>query len=190
MKKFLLGFAAAAALLSVAAPVSAALITTKEAASVTALGGDSYSFTLNGWTGGGTMTGTFSGTGFPDAQGNPGNQIIWFGGGSLTAFLANFSGNALIGPLVFTLSDLSGFVYTIGNANFGTDTSGAVEGIQASAGPADFAFGPGPFFLCDGQQDCGLIEAPDRQDVSEPATLALLGAGLLGLAAVRRRKSA
>jgi opacity protein-like surface antigen len=188
MKKFLLGFAAAAALLSAAAPVSAAVIFTKESASVTALGDDNYSFTLNGWSGGGTMTGTFSGTALPDAEGNPGTQIIWFGGGALTAFLANFSGNGLIGPLVFTRDDLFGFVYTLGNANFGTDTSGAIEGIGATLGPVSFVFGPGPFALCDGQQDCGRIETQDLE-VSEPATLALLGAGLLGLAAVRRRKA-
>lgn len=35
-----------------------------------------------------------------------------------------------------------------------------------------------------------MANGPDVPDVTEPATLALLGAGLLGLAAVRRRKTA
>lgn len=167
----------------------AALVGSAQAASdatpmsaiVTPAGPGSWTFLSGGWSGGGTVTGSFTGSDF-DADG----QLSSFAG-EVTGFMMSYSGGSIVAPFGLGFADLFGLVYDLNGGPLGDGTTLAVEGIGAASGSASFVLGPGPLALCDTGAMCGIIDGPAAV-VPEPASWALMiaGGGLLGQVARRR----
>ncbi|NND59238.1 MAG: VPLPA-CTERM sorting domain-containing protein [Gammaproteobacteria bacterium] len=166
------------------------------------LAATTYTFSQGGFDEGATVTGSFTGEDL-DSDG----QIVFFGdesrgpGAELTAFTLTFSGNSLVGGFTVGLSDLFGFVWTVGSAFIGDDASGAAEGIGVDNGLIAYYVGPGPAALCDGSQVCSSVEDFSSGEITEsieavqvnpvpvPAAFPLLAGalGVLGFVGRRRR---
>jgi hypothetical protein len=175
-----------AALLAAAAiagtPAQAATDVTAMAASVTALGGGAFSFSVGGWGGGGLVSGSFTGI---DSDAN--GQLSSFDG-EVTGFGMTYSGGSIVGAFGLGFGDLFGLVYDLDGGVLGDGTALDIEGIGAIGGGGAFSIGPGPVALCGTGEPCGVIEGPAAGGVPEPASWALMiaGFGLIG-AALRRR---
>lgn len=163
-------------------PSAAVPIFTSDLVSVTeVVAGMSWSFSVGGWDGGGTVTGTFDATDLDLDM-----QISTFAG-EVTGFSASYSGGTIVGPVAFTLADLFGLVYDLDGGPLGDGVLPDVEGIGAAAGAVFFFIGPGPFGVCGIGDPCGTIDGP-AATVPEPTTLALTLVGLAGFRRLRSRR--
>lgn len=181
MRARLLLLAALSALFS-ATPLQAAIITTNQLVNVVAGGGGTYTYSVGGWTGGGTVTGSFTGL---DADIN--TQLSSFDG-EVSAFTMSYSGGTIVGPFALNFASLFGLVYDLNGGPLGDGLTLDVEGIGASAAVGSFSIGPGPVAVCGTGAICGQIDS-NATPVPEPTslTLALLSCGWL--AARRSRRS-
>jgi len=170
--------ASAAAALLLAGSAHAAIDYTSVGASVTPVdpGAGTWNFTVDGWGGGGLVTGFFSGN---DDDSN--GQLSSFDG-EVTDFSMSYSGGAIVAPFSLDFASLFGLVWDF-DPILGDGILMDIEGIAANDAPLSFAIGPGPVALCGVDQMCGFIEG---NAVPEPGVLALIG--LAGLAALRRRR--
>ncbi len=184
MNKTMAAFAALGAV--VATPAAAVQIFSTEYVIVEDLGDGLFSFSQSGFAEGAFISGSFAGS---DINGD--DQIISFDGEG-SDFMGSFSGKSLVSAFSFTNG---GFVFNINGSNIlGDNTDGGIEGIigYASDGNTSWAAGPGPFNLCDGTSQCGLIETIGTNVVPEPGSWAMLiaGFGMVGAARRRRRSAA
>jgi hypothetical protein len=153
-----------------------------------------FLFSGGGFADGATFSGSFDADDLDDD-----GQISSFQG-EVSAFSGFFSGNSLVGPLVFETDDLFGLVYDL-DGLIGDGEEGDIEGLSAQHGSGLFSVGPGPVGLCDGIEPCALVESLGdfdesiqgltiTQAIPEPATWALLlmGFGALGTITRRRRR--
>jgi MYXO-CTERM domain-containing protein len=175
IKRFL---ASAAAALLLAGTAHAAADSTAIGATVAPDVPGSWTFSVGGWGGGGTVTGFFSG-----ADNDVDGQLSSFDG-EVTAFGMSYSGGSIVAPFSLGFGDLFGLVWDF-DAILGDGLILDIEGIGAANAPFYFAIGPGPVGICGAGQICGIIEG-EAAAVPEPGMLALIG--LAGLAALRRRK--
>jgi hypothetical protein len=164
------------ALLS-AAPLHAAITNTTESATVTG-GPGSFSYSIGGWDGGGTVTGSFDGF---DLDSN--GQLSFFAG-EITGFTMSYSGGSIVDPISFSFGDLFGFVYDLDGGPLGDGLTLDIEGIAAFSAGGTFLFGPGPVGECGIGEVCGFIET---SSVPEPSSLALALTSL-GLFVVSQRR--
>lgn len=166
-------------------PALAGTSTTRTAGTVTDLGGGNYSFQVGGWSGGGTLTGTFSGVVGTNTQ-------IGYFTGNLTDFSASWSGDANTDPFTVSFADIgvsANFVWTIGNfTEFGNSLDVYAEGFGAEGPGYSIYFGIGPEDDCGQNYDCGVVTT-GPVSTPAPGMAALFGLSFLGLGARRFRVS-
>lgn len=174
--------AGVACALFVAAPAFAAVTTSAEAATVVSLAPGTFSYSVGGWAGGGTVTGTFAGL---DGDGN--GQLSTFDG-EITGFTMAYDGGAIVGAFGLGFANLFGLVYDLDGGPLGDGLVLDIEGIGATTGTYSFLLGPGPVAPCGTGLTCAVLTGPDAVTVAEPGTLAAALAALAFVGALRRRK--
>lgn len=169
-----------------------------------------FEFTIDGFTDGATITGTFAGEDLND----DGALVSLNGSGEITQFSAHFSGNSIVGAMDFGMADMgpgSGLLYALGNPTFtGSGGPYGQEGFAAGTGGGRIlgggkAAGQG----CDGIDTCFLVttdglgpnsdyslsfgvvtEIAAPPSVPEPASWALMVGGFgLASSALRRQRT-
>jgi hypothetical protein len=159
-----------------------------------------FAFTVDGFTDGATLTGTFAG----EDLNNDGALIAIGGAGEITQFSAHFSGNSLVAAMDFDLAELQngGLLYAFGNPTLvGTGGPYASEGLAVGVVNGHVAGGgQAAGYSCDGIQSCFFVtpdfygttdysvslgsvtEIAGPPAVPEPASWALMlaGFGLIG----------
>jgi opacity protein-like surface antigen len=163
----------------VAAALAAAITTPATAAD--------YSFVLGGFSGGGTLSGSFSGN---DDDGN--GVISSFDPGTeVTAFAMTFSGDANIGDFSAGLSELLSLVYRPAGGTFlGDDALPYGEGLWVEQGSKNLIAGLGAYgeagaLVTDLDFDASSYARLPVTAVPEPAAWALWLIGVAGLAGAR-----
>jgi hypothetical protein len=166
----------------------AALATLALAAAITgpAAAAD-YSFTLSGFSGGGTLSGSFSGN---DDDGNgvissidPGTEV--------TAFSMSFSGDSAVGDFNAGLTELLSLVYKpAGGLVIGDDLLPYGEGLWVEQGSKNLIAGLGAYgelgaLVADLAKDASSMAPLPVAVVPEPASWALWLLGAAGLAGAR-----
>jgi hypothetical protein len=100
-----------------------------------------YSFSQGGFSGGGAISGTFTGSDI-DLDG----QINSFAG-EVTAFSLSFSGDSLVPAFTHGMADFYGLIYDVGSGFIGDGSTGGIEGMASNWGGTigfDYASGLGP----------------------------------------------
>lgn len=170
-----------AAILAVAALVSAPIAAAA-----------SYTFAQGGYSGGGVLSGSFSGV---DVDGD--GWLVQLGaGGELSAFALSFTGDAHIAAFTLGGADLQGLVLRLDGGPLGDDASPPGEGLAAASAAFQVlagwsALGSAGGLVADLQSGASsLTELPLVVTlVPEPGTMLLLGAGAAALAMLVRRRS-
>lgn len=162
-------------------------------------GATTYLFSQGGYSGGGTITGSFEG-----ADVNRDGQIALFTLGEITGFSLSFSGDSLVGSFQHGLGDLAGFVYNTGSSFIGDDPAGPgqSEGVATNwhgasgfeyfsgLGPNGVRQIPGLGGTVTDQITLASSSSPQAISVAavpepKPYALLLAGLGLLGFTAAR-----
>ena len=182
MKTLAIALATLAA--GVAAPVAAAQTLSSQFVFVTSLGDNQYSFIQSGFDDGAFVSGSFTGIDLNEDQ-----RLNAFSG-EVSNFTASFSGNGLVGAWS---SNNGVLVFDLNGSNLlGDGTIDINEGIAVNyfvpPGLPGWIAGPGPFYLCNNDQPCGLVSSPSA--IPEPASWAMLIAGFGLAGAVQRRRRA
>ncbi|MEM9840874.1 MAG: hypothetical protein AAF830_17215, partial [Pseudomonadota bacterium] len=94
-----------------------------------------FSFSVGGFDGGGSITGTFEATDL-DMDG----QIVSFSG-EVTAFEASLVGNSNVADTTWEFADLFGLVYDL-DGTIGDGITGGIEGLGVDDGTFEFVHGP------------------------------------------------
>ena len=119
-----------------------------------------YDFQQSGFAEGATVTGFFVGEDLNDD-----GQLTSFDG-EVIDFSMTFSGNSIVPAFTLGMDNLNGLVYDLDGGPLGDGLELAIEGILALDDVFSYSVGPGPFALCDGQQDCAAVSDGDNQDTS------------------------
>jgi len=142
----------------------------------------SYSFLQTGFSGGGTLSGTFSGAAGAD-------NVLTLD--ELTAFSLSFSGDSFIADFSLAKSDMLQFVYRDGSGVLGDDP---IEGLLdvntrliSGLGPAGFA---GTELIGNGDEYSLSLNPLTVTAVPEPSTAVFLLAGLALVGHRLRRRQA
>jgi len=165
--------------------------TSVDLATVTETSPGNYSFVEAGFSGGASITGTFSGSDL-----NSNGQISSFDD-EVTAFTMSFSGNAEVPAFSTDISGLLGLIYTVNSGVIGDYETPDRDGVFAiSAGGSSWVVGPGLYNYCSGDNPCGEVQdvtptgggngsspfnGSSGLGVPEPASWALLIVGAAGL---------
>lgn len=100
-----------------------------------------FTFTQTGFSGGGTVTGTFSGSDFDN------NGFLSSFAGEITDYSMSFSGDSIVADFSHGLSDFYGLIYELGSGFIGDGLGGGIEGVASNWGGIagyDYASGMGP----------------------------------------------
>jgi len=170
-----------ASMLLTAGPSHAVFVTTADLVDVTAGGSGTWTFSVGGWGGGGTVTGSFAGT-----DSNTDGRLSSFDG-EVTDFGVSYSGGTIVAPFSLDFPNLFGLVYDLDGGPLGDGVTPDMEEGIFAGGPVVFAIGPGPVGVCGTEMPCGLIIGEAAQQVPEPST-GLLGLMALALLAGARRR--
>lgn len=179
--------------LAAAVPAHASVDFSMLSVSVTGFGDGKYGFTQVGWSGGGMVTGTF--TGFDIDNNGQLNSFL----NEITNFSMTFSGSGMAPEFNLDITDLYQLAYTLDGGLLGDTVEENpeyfAESILASGAPGVYFVGPAVLSVCDGTLNCGIIHAieggfgPPLEPaaVPEPSSWSLLVAGFgLAGAALRR----
>jgi len=140
-----------------------------------------YTFSQGGYTGGGTISGTFTGSDL-----NADGQIVSFMG-EVTAFSLSFSGDSIVASFTHGLPDLWGLVYYVGSGYIGDNYAEGLASNWDSSVGFDYASGMGPTGGLGGRViDTATRATSSTQQliavVPEPGTYALFALGAAFLA--------
>ena len=163
-------------ILGVSVPAFGGVDYSADSVVVSDLGGGDFAFVQGGFSSGASVSGFFSGI---DLNGD--GQLSAFDD-EVTDFSFSFSGNAFVSAFTLGSGNLLGLVYDLDGGVLGDGTGFDVEGIAASDRATTYAVGPGPFALCNGVQDCGVVV-----DTPEPPPFAVFGLGAAALFLGKRR---
>ncbi len=152
----------------------------------------SYTFTQGGYSGGGVLSGSFSGV---DVDGD--GWLTHLGaGGELSAFALGFAGDSQVAAFTLGAAELQGLVLRLDGGPLGDDASPPGEGLAAASVAFQVlagwsALGGAGGLVADLQSGASsLTELPLAVTlVPEPGTLLLLGAGAGAMTLRLRRRS-
>ncbi len=172
--------------------VASALLAVAAVAAAPLAAAASYTFTQGGYSGGGVLSGSFSGV---DVDGD--GWLAQLGaGGELSAFALGFAGDAQVAAFTLGAADLQGLVLRLDGGPLGDDASPPGEGLAAASVAFQVlagwsALGSAGGLVADLQSGASsLTELPVVvMLVPEPGTMLLLGAGAGAMALRLRRRS-
>ncbi|MFZ2971937.1 MAG: PEP-CTERM sorting domain-containing protein [Ferribacterium limneticum] len=154
-----------------------------------------YSFFQSGFSGGGVISGSFSGVD------KDGDGLLSSFSNEILDFTLTFSGDSIVGGFTHTYADMYGLVYTLGSPVLGNALLTEMEGIASNWPSAtsgfEYATGFGPTNGLGGYAKeiaTGLISSTEHavnvSAVPEPEAYSMLlaGLGFVGLIARRRKQ--